>query len=160
MKSRLVLEQNMETLLQHISKEDQQFKYAGQDPQKLYNILQVIGEKVIEAESLKILIEMMKKVENYSHQIIQTNGDVSLLKREIQWFQCVLWYRRNKEVSNLEDLYSFCYNFFKGHDITTELNPHCEVFQFYPIIKHLPKGYTMPLQDLLPYIQPYVTCNI
>ena len=62
MKTRLILEKNMETIQQSISREDQQFKYAGQDRQKIYNILQSIGEKVIEAESLKILIEMMRKI--------------------------------------------------------------------------------------------------
>ena len=68
---------------------------------------------------------MMRKVESYSQQIIQTNGDVSRLKREIQWLQCVLWYRRSREITNLEDLFSFCYNFFKGIDVTTELNVKC-----------------------------------
>ena len=80
MKTRLILEQHRETIMQHITKEDQQFKYAGQDPRKVYNILQSIGEKVIEAESLKILIEMVRKIEGHTAQIINTHGDVSKLK--------------------------------------------------------------------------------
>ena len=67
--------------MQSIKKEDQQFKYAGQDPSKLYNLLQSIGVKVIEAESLKIMIEMVRKIEDHSHAIIQTSGDVARLKR-------------------------------------------------------------------------------
>lgn len=43
MKTRIILEKHMETLFQQITKDDQQFKYAGQDPFKLYNILQEIG---------------------------------------------------------------------------------------------------------------------
>lgn len=160
MKTRLLLEKHMEDLFRQISKEDITFKYAGQDPSKLYNILQAVGEKIIEAESIKILLEMMRKVESYSGKIIQTNGDVSLLKQELIWFQCVLWYRRSRELTNLEDLYSFCLDFFKGIDITNELNVHCKVFQIYPILKYLPKRGPIPLQELLQYIQPYVSCNI
>ena len=48
MKTRLVLEARMNEHLKHITHADQQFKYAGQDPSKIYNILQVIGDKVVE----------------------------------------------------------------------------------------------------------------
>lgn len=41
-----------------------------------------------------------------------------------------------------------------------ELNVKCEVFQLYPILKFLPKGNIFPLQEVLFYIQPYVSCNI
>ena len=47
MKTRIILETTMDTMLQYIRTEDQQFKYAGQDPHKLYNILQSISTKVI-----------------------------------------------------------------------------------------------------------------
>jgi hypothetical protein len=160
MKTRLILEQRMEAILASISKDDQQFRYAGQDPHKMYSILQAIGEKVVEAESIKVLIEMMRKVENFSNKIVQTNGDIALLKQEVQWFQCVLWYRRSREVTNLEDLYSFCLNFFKGVDITSELNVHCEIFQFFPILKYLPSKGGFPIHELLPYMSPYVTYPI
>ncbi len=43
MKTRLVLQQRMEELFQKITAEDQQFRYAGQDPWKICNILQSIG---------------------------------------------------------------------------------------------------------------------
>jgi hypothetical protein len=103
---------------------------------------------------------MMRKVENFSPQIIQTNGDITLLRKELLWFQCVLWYRQSREKTDLEDLYHFCYDFFKGVDITTQLDVHCEVFQLYPILKYLPKKGPIPLSELLPYIQPYVSCDI
>lgn len=91
---------------------------------------------------------------------MQANGDVSKLKTQIQWFQMVLWYRRSREVTTLEDLFSFCYNFFKGVDITIEINVTCDVFQFYPIMKYLPKKEGFPLQDIIPYIQPYIKYKI
>ena len=96
-----MLEKQQETLAKQIREEDKKFMYAGQDPNQLYSILLVLGEKVIEAESLKILMEMMRKVENSSVQIVKTNGDVALLKREIQWLQCVLWYRQKKNRTDL-----------------------------------------------------------
>jgi hypothetical protein len=150
----------MEDLLRAITRDDQQFTFAGQDPLKIYNIMQVIGEKVIEAESIRILMEMMRKVEMLSPQIILTNGDISLLRNEIQWFQCVLWYRKSRQVGSLDDLYYFCLDFFKGVDITAELNINCQVFQMFPVLKYLQKGDILPLHEILFYIQPYVSCNI
>lgn len=160
MKTRIILENNLNQLLLTIQQQDQKFRYIGQDPQEVYTILQSIGEKVIEAESIKIFIEMMRKVEANSAPIVATNGDISLMRTEMRWFQCVLWYRRAREVSNLEDLYEFCMNFFKGIDITTELLVKCEVFEIYPILKYLQKGNALPLPEVLFYVQPYVSFNI
>ena len=61
---------------------------------------------------------MMRKVENNCSNIARTNGDIAFMRAEMQWFQCVLWYRRAKEISKLDDLYNFCIDFFKGVDIT------------------------------------------
>lgn len=160
LRTRVILSEMREHLLKQISGEDQKFRFVGSDPRETYAVLQSIGEKVIEAESIKIFVEMMRKVENNSTNIAKTNGDISLLKTEIQWFQCVLWYRRSKEVTNLEDLYSFCMDFFKGVDITKDLDVNCEVFVLYPILKYLKKNDILPLPEILFYIQPYVSCNI
>lgn len=45
-----------------ITQDDQKFKYVGQDPNQIYTILLSIGDKVIETESIKILIEMLRKI--------------------------------------------------------------------------------------------------
>ena len=45
-------------------------------------------------------------------------------------------------------------------DITTELNVNCEVFQFYPIMKYLPKKEAFPLKNILHFIQPYISYKI
>ncbi len=150
----------MDQLLKHISADDQKFRFVGTNPSETYTLLQSIGEKVIEAESIKIFIEMMRKVENNSTNIAKTNGDISLLKTELQWFQCVLWYRKAKEATKLDDLYAFCMDFFKGVDITKEMDVNCEVFKLYPILKYLKKNDVLPLAEVLFYLQPYVSCNI
>lgn len=102
----------------------------------------------------------MRKVENNSANIARTNGDISLLKNELPWFQSVLWYRQCKQASNLEDIYAFCLDFFKGVDITKEMDITCEVFAIYPILKYLRKNEVLPLPEILFYLQPYVSCNI
>jgi hypothetical protein len=63
-------------------------------------------------------------------------------------------------VANLEDLYNFCLDFFKGVDITREMDINCEVFNIYPILKYLKKNDILPLHEILFYLQPYVSCNI
>ena len=88
---------------------------------------------------------MMRKVENNCTNIAKTNGDIALLRTEVQWFQCVLWYRRAKEVSKLDDFYNFCLDFFKGVDVTKEMDVNCEVFKLYPILKYLKKNDVLPL---------------
>lgn len=42
-RTRLVLEKQQETLTAQIKEEDKKFKYAGQDPNHLYSIMQVLG---------------------------------------------------------------------------------------------------------------------
>lgn len=96
LKTRMILDENMNQLFRQITLEDQKFKHVRDDTRQYYTLLQAIGEKVIEAESMKIFIEMMRKLENNATNIAKTNGDISLLKGELQWFQCVLWYRRSK----------------------------------------------------------------
>ena len=108
----------MDMLFKNISQDDQKFKLVGTDPNQLYVLLKNIGEKVIEAESIKLYIEMMRKIEASSARIVQTNGDMAQLKAEIYWFQSVLWFRKSKEITYLEDLHTFGLNFFKGIDIT------------------------------------------
>jgi hypothetical protein len=88
---------------------------------------------------------MMRKVENNCTNIAKTNGDIALLRTEVQWFQCVLWYRRAKEVSKLDDFYNFSLDFFKGVDVTKEMDVNCEVFKLYPILKYLKKNDVLPL---------------
>lgn len=44
--------------------------------------------------------------------------------------------------------------------MTAELHVKCEVFQLFPILKYLPTKGKFPLQEIIPYIQPYVSCNI
>lgn len=96
LKTRVILTEGMEQLLRQITIEDQKFRFVGNDPRDYYALLQAIGERVIEAESMKIFIEMMRKVENNCNNIARTNGDISLLKAELPWFQSVLWYRQCK----------------------------------------------------------------
>jgi hypothetical protein len=91
----------MDALFKNVTQEDHKFKVAGADPKQLYILLRNIGEKVIEAESIKLYIEMMRKIEANCAFIIKTNGDMSQLKTELYWFQSVLWFRKSKEVSYL-----------------------------------------------------------
>lgn len=118
LRTRVILTEIMDHLLKQITADDQKFRFVGTNPAETYSLLQSIGEKVIEAESIKIFVEMMRKIENNSGNIAKTNGDIALLKTEVQWFQCVLWYRKVKEVAKLDDLYTFCLDFFKGVDVT------------------------------------------
>lgn len=160
LKTRVILTESMEQQLRQITLEDQKFRFLSSDPGQYYAVLQAIGERVIEAESMKIFIEMMRKVENNSANIARTNGDISLLKAELPWFQSVLWYRQCKQAGNLEDIYAFCLDFFKGVDITREMDITCEVFAIYPILKYLRRNEVLPLPEILFYLQPYVSCNI
>lgn len=96
LRTRVILTESMDQLLKHIYADDQKFRLVGTNPAETYTVLQSIGEKVIEAESIKIFVEMMRKIENNSTNIAKTNGDIALLKTEVQWFQCVLWYRKAK----------------------------------------------------------------
>lgn len=133
---------------------------VGCDPREYYAVLQAVGARVIEAESMKIFIEMMRKVESNSNNIARTNGDIALLRAELPWFQSVLWFRQCRQAGNLDDLYNFCLDFFKGVDITREMDINCEVFAIYPILKYLRREEVLPLQEILFYLQPYVSCNI
>jgi hypothetical protein len=45
---------------------------------------------------------MMRKVENNFMALAKTNGDISLMRTELLWFQSVLWYRQARQVYNLE----------------------------------------------------------
>lgn len=56
LKTRVILTESMEQQLRLITLEDQKFRFLGSDPAQYYTILQVIGERVIEAESMKIFI--------------------------------------------------------------------------------------------------------
>jgi len=49
-------------------------------PADCYRILQEIGRHVIEVESIKIYIELLRKIEDRSSTIIKSNGDIALLK--------------------------------------------------------------------------------
>lgn len=80
LRTRVILTEIRDQLLKQISSEDQRFRFVGNSPRETYVILQSIGEKVIEAESIKIFVEMMRKVENNAANIAKTNGDISLLK--------------------------------------------------------------------------------
>ena len=126
-------------LLKLITQEDHKFKIVGTDPKQLYVLLRNIGEKVIQAESIKLYIEMIKKIEANSASIIQTNGDMAHLRVELFWFQSVLWFRKSKEVTYLQDFNNFCMDFFKGVDITEEITINCEIFELYPVTKYLRK---------------------
>lgn len=45
-----------------------------------YRILQEIGKHVVEAESIKIYVELLRKIENQATSISKTNGDIAQLK--------------------------------------------------------------------------------
>lgn len=61
----------------------------------------------------------------------------------------MLWYHKTLNEKILDELYQFCYNFFKGIDITTEVNPKCEIFQIYGIIRYLNPDTIVPLDILM-----------
>lgn len=121
-----------------------------------YKVMQEIGKNVIEVESIKIYLELLKKIEDNSALIVKTNGDIALLKTELQWFQAILWYRKCREVHNMEEIYNFCYNFFKGIDVTMEINVKCDIFKIFDIIRYLDPNCIIPLKRIYSHIVPYL----
>jgi len=109
---------------------------------------------------MRIYAELLKKIEDCSARIISTNGDFSYLKQELPWFKCLLWYHKTQKLECLNELHVFCFNFFKGIDMTAEVTPNCEIFQLYGIIKFLDPSCILPLNILLPTIRQYLTTSI
>ena len=50
----------------------------------------------------------------------------------------------------MEDFWKFCYNFFKGVDVTAEINIKCEIFTIFPYIKYLKPDAVIPIEKILP----------
>lgn len=67
----------------------------------MHDLLLKTAYHIAEYESLKILVELGRRIEDGSTTISLTNGDISHLSNELKWFQCLLWYRKCCKITNL-----------------------------------------------------------
>lgn len=56
----------------------------------------------------------------------------------------------------MEEIWNFCFNFFKGVDVTMEINVKCEVFQIFPYLKYLNPKAVIPLEKMWTELRPYI----
>lgn len=160
MRARVCLEELYKKQVLAIQHGDSLLMQVRSDPRGCYQVLQEIGRNVVEVESMRIYAELLKKIEDRSAAIVNTGGDIALLRVEANWFRCLLWYRKCKDLRLLDDLHTFCYNFFKGTDLTSELSPLCEIFLLYPMLRYMQQGSPVPLGVLYSKIQEYLQTRL
>ncbi len=84
MRTRMIFEDLYKRESVKITQADNQFKkvQASQGTiQQQYEVLQQISKKVIETEMIKLYIEILRKIEAYAPQIMNTKGDVAFMKQ-------------------------------------------------------------------------------
>ena len=63
-------------------------------------------------------------------------------------------------MNNIDEFNTFCWNFFKGVDITMELNLRCELFKVYEGLQYLDDDLIIPMDFAIEKIIPYVSFQI
>ena len=56
----------------------------------------------------------------------------------------------------MEEIHTFCFNFFKGIDVTMEINVRCDIFKLFDVLKYLNPKCVIPLKKIYPQILPYI----